>query len=221
MKRARADSASRRRPAKPARKTRPLRRWIVLLLFLGLAVYAYRLWLYETPEETSVQPLYKLPFPAGERYRCVKGRGVTPLMSHHGPDFYSIDFGMPVHSLIVAARAGVVTRVEIDSNVSGRSKELMWQANRINITHSDGTQTQYVHLEYHGALVNVGDRVEQGQPIGYSGNTGASMMPHLHFSVADMEKHETIPFAFEGFYGEPIIPKAFLSYTSYNVSPAE
>lgn len=50
----------------------------------------------------------------------------------------------------------------------------------VSIKHANGTKTQYLHLD--SVLVKVSDRVVSGQTIGYSGNTGRSSGPHLHFT---------------------------------------
>jgi murein DD-endopeptidase MepM/ murein hydrolase activator NlpD len=211
-------------PEKSDRNKRHFRyRWIIVPLLLLLVLFdSYRVWVYKTPQEESVKAIYKLPYPAGKKYRCIKGRGVS-LLGHRGPAYYSIDFGMPVHSLIVAARKGVVVNIKDNSNVGGWSSKYLPDANRVLINHGDGTLAQYLHLEYKGVLVKVGQKVEQGQPIGYSGNTGESMMPHLHFSVGfrvEGGSVSTIPIAFENMHGQPIIPRNFLSYTSNNAPPA-
>ena len=49
------------------------------------------------------------------------------------------------------------------------------------IRHSDGNGTLYAHLKALG--VRVGELVERGQPVGYSGSTGNSTGPHLHFEA--------------------------------------
>ena len=49
--------------------------------------------------------------------------------------------------------------------------------------HSDGTFGDYAHLKYKGTVVKKGDFVEKDQLIGYSGSTGFSTGPHLHFAV--------------------------------------
>ena len=46
----------------------------------------------------------------------------------------------------------------------------------------------YWHLQYKGALLNVGDAVSQGQVIGISGNSGYTYFPHLHFIVWKYDK---------------------------------
>jgi len=38
-----------------------------------------------------------------------------------------------------------------------------------------------MHLTFEGSLVQVDDQVSRGEAIGYSGNTGDSSCPHLHF----------------------------------------
>lgn len=55
----------------------------------------------------------------------------------------------------------------------------------------------YVHLNFEGALVEVGDIVEANQPIGISGMTGFTTIPHLHF-VLYKARSISIPFTFKG-----------------------
>lgn len=90
---------------------------------------------------------------------------------------------MNVGQTVCAMRDGIVVGVKQDSNRGGRNKKYYNDANYILIYHEDGAFTQYVHLKYKGSLVKIGDKVKKSQPIGYSGNTGFSTGPHLHFGV--------------------------------------
>jgi murein DD-endopeptidase MepM/ murein hydrolase activator NlpD len=125
--------------------------------------------------------LYALPYERGVRHSVLQGYGSR--FSHTGLEAYAVDFDMPEGTAVHAARSGVVARVE-ESHARG-----CWEAgcgkfaNYIVILHSDGTTGEYYHLMKDGAIVTVGDSVGQGQKIGYSGNTGHSTMPHLHFAV--------------------------------------
>lgn len=51
----------------------------------------------------------------------------------------------------------------------------------VKIDHGNGITTMYAHLD--SVAVDPGDWVETGDLIGYSGNTGNSTGPHLHFTV--------------------------------------
>jgi hypothetical protein len=56
--------------------------------------------------------------------------------------------------------------------------------NYVLIDHGNGEYARYCHLR-EKVLVKVGDRVERGSVIGYVGNSGQSMEPHLHLELLD------------------------------------
>lgn len=69
---------------------------------------------------------------------------------------------------------------------SGRGKVLavgdyFFNGKTIFIDHGDGLITMYCHLDRIG--VKPGESVNQGQRIGFSGQTGRATGPHLHWSV--------------------------------------
>ena len=141
--------------------------------------------------------MYLLPYPSGLSFPV--SQGFHGKYSHTGGDCYSIDFKMPEGSPIHAAREGVVAGIKDDSSVGGSDKKYEWDANYILIQHSDGTLGHYVHLQKGGVKVKVGDKVQAGQFIGLSGNTGHSTGPHLHFAVFKAQtgkQRETIPVKF-------------------------
>lgn len=126
---------------------------------------------------------YQLPFANGSSFECIQG--FNGKFSHRSEaSKYAVDFKMPVGTPIHAARGGVIIFTKEDSNVGGNNRDkYINQANKIMILHEDGTIGNYVHLVQNGVVVEEGDQVETGQLIGYSGNTGFTTTPHLHFVV--------------------------------------
>jgi murein DD-endopeptidase MepM/ murein hydrolase activator NlpD len=108
-------------------------------------------------------------------------QGYESMFSHKGD--YAIDFKIKQGTRIVAAREGVVVFARESNTSGGISKKYVGKGNGITIKHSDGTYAHYWHLQHNGALVSVGDSIQQGQVIGLSGSTGFSAFPHLHFEV--------------------------------------
>jgi murein DD-endopeptidase MepM/ murein hydrolase activator NlpD len=53
--------------------------------------------------------------------------------------------------------------------------------NFVIIRHKHGYYTRYAHLQ--SSRVKLGQSVQQGEVIGYIGNTGISTGPHLHYEV--------------------------------------
>ncbi|HHS95701.1 MAG TPA: M23 family metallopeptidase, partial [Phaeodactylibacter sp.] len=123
--------------------------------------------------------VYQLPFPKEKSYLI--GQGYGGRFSHKGVN--AIDFNMPVGSKVTAARAGTVVFTKNNGSKSCKNKGCSDHANYVIILHEDGSFAQYVHLKKEGVLVKPGQKVKAGELIAYSGNTGWSSGPHLHFEV--------------------------------------
>ncbi|TGK82498.1 M23 family metallopeptidase [Leptospira noumeaensis] len=125
--------------------------------------------------------IYELPFERGLKVRVYQG--YKGSKSHQGDNRYSIDFGLKEGELITAAREGIVVDTEEKNSEGGFEIKYIHSANYVKILHDDGTIGQYAHLRYMGVLVKRGQRVSAGTPLGYTGSTGFSDGPHLHFEV--------------------------------------
>jgi len=105
---------------------------------------------------------------------------------------HAIDFLLPEGTEIIAACDGKVIDVKTDSNEGGLEKK--YQGNKflnyITIEHENEELSQYAHLRLEGACVKVGQKVKAGDLIGYSGNTGFTSAPHLHFHVCIINNSE-------------------------------
>ena len=56
------------------------------------------------------------------------------------------------------------------------------------VLHSDGTTGEYFHLQQASVRVRVGEHVARGTLLAFSGNTGYTSVPHLHFGVYRTEQ---------------------------------
>ena len=126
-------------------------------------------------------------------------QGFNGNYSHQGASRYTIDFDAPEGTPVLAARGGIVIDTKADGQLGGPSKSLAKHANYVAILHDDGTTGEYYHLRFDGVAVSRGDHVQIGQLIGYTGNTGFSSQPHLHFGVYMARPHgsyESVPVVF-------------------------
>lgn len=128
-------------------------------------------------EDTSW--VYRLPYKESGSYLVLQG--YFSRMSHRNRA--ALDFKMRPGTPVHAARAGVVMRLMEQHNKGGWNRKYRQYANFLVIEHEDGTRAGYWHLMKDGVAVNLGDTVRTGQLIAYSGKTGYSATPHLHFMV--------------------------------------
>lgn len=151
---------------------------------------------------------YLPPLAPGSRYQITQAFGGQ--YSHQdAQNRYAVDIIMPVGTPVHAARAGIVLEVEDDFFVSGQQQAYADKANSIRILHDDGSMAIYAHLALEQARVQPGSRVLAGDLIGFSGNTGFTSGPHLHFAVQINRGMElaSVPFQFLGTDGKPFEPQ--------------
>ncbi|MBI2583859.1 MAG: M23 family metallopeptidase [Candidatus Aenigmarchaeota archaeon] len=105
--------------------------------------------------------------------------------AHKGRLSNAVDFIVPEGTSVKAALDGTVVDVKDDSDVGGTDESFDSYGNYIEIRHANGEYSIYEHIRKNGSLVKAGDKVREGQIIGYSGSTGwiAHLGPHLHFDV--------------------------------------
>jgi len=134
---------------------------------------------YSLGDPAGAAQSYRYPFPwRGGPFRL--SQGANGDYSHYGPkNKYAMDIAMPVGTPIIAARAGVVVKVENSQNGRGTDPS----GNFVRVLHDDGTMGVYLHLKQGSVSVREGQRVAVGSPLALSGNTGNSSGPHLHFVV--------------------------------------
>lgn len=148
------------------------------------------------PNYTSQTP-YLPPLAPGSRFLITQA--FNGEFSHNdAQNRYAVDVMMPINTPIHAARAGTVLEVENDYFKSGTQQAYANKANSISILHDDGSMAIYAHLALEKALAQPGLKVEAGALIGYSGNTGFSSGPHLHFAIQVNRGMElvSVPFQF-------------------------
>lgn len=113
------------------------------------------------------------------------------IRSHKG-----VDYAAPTGTPVKAAGDGTVS---FAGNKSGYGKTVILQ-------HGKQYSTLYAHLSRYSQGLNEGDSVEQGQVIGYVGQSGLATGPHLHYEFRVNDQHRN-PLTLKLTQAEPIPPQ--------------
>lgn len=162
--------------------------------------------------------MYLVPFKKGSSVRV--SQGFNGAASHKGYSRYAVDFAVSTGTPIYAARSGKIVSTKSTGDRGGFDRSFGKYANFIVIEHSDQTLGKYYHLKKGGVNVAVNQMVKRGDLIGYSGNTGYSSGPHLHFSVSKVDpkyrqRPITVPFKLQTLNGVVTTPKRGDRYEVY------
>ncbi|HHX8659762.1 TPA: peptidoglycan DD-metalloendopeptidase family protein [Vibrio diabolicus] len=126
-------------------------------------------------DEHGVSIKNKLRFsdPFDKSYRVSSGydlkrtHPVTNITTPH----LGTDYATPVGTTIRSIADGIVLK----------SRYNRFAGNYINIRHTNGSVSRYLHLSQRH--VHVGEKISRGQVIGKTGNTGRTTGPHLHLEL--------------------------------------
>lgn len=112
--------------------------------------------------------------------------------SHVGKE---VDFSLPVGTPIQSPVSGTVVKVQTLANSYGKN---------VRVRDADGNTHYFAHLNDFN--VKEGDTIQAGQVIGYSGNTGNSGSPHLHYEVrrGDNQGDQLDPYTYINAYNNSV-----------------
>jgi len=119
-------------------------------------------------EAPSIKPFkekegIRMSSPFGERVHPIKKKN----MHHNG-----VDFAMPMNTPILASADGEVVDISYSDTGYG---------NKIVVKHDEVYSSIYAQLA--SVVVEQGQPIKQGEVIAYSGSSGSSTAPHLHYEV--------------------------------------
>ncbi len=117
-----------------------------------------------------------------------------------------MDFSAEQGTEIYATGDGVVAEVENSRRGYG---------NHVVLNHGYGYKTLYAHMTQY--IVRRGEKVKRGQIIGYVGNTGTSVAPHLHYEVIkNGEKVNPV-----NFYFNDLTPEEYEKIIEFSSTPTQ
>lgn len=113
--------------------------------------------------------------------------------SHVGKE---VDFSLPVGTPIQSPVSGTVVMIQSRTDSYGKN---------VRIRDADGNTHYFAHLSGFGDIQE-GDTIDAGTIIGYSGNTGNSASPHLHYEVrrGDNQQDQLDPYTYINAYNNSV-----------------
>jgi len=117
----------------------------------------------------------------GKKHRPVNGGTITQGLHDVYTGYGAVDIGVPVGSKVYAVNDGKIT-LSTDLPGSGNGGYRSY-GRYIKLKTDSGPEVLYAHLSRRS--VSTGTNVAGGAVIGYSGNTGNSTGPHLHFGASN------------------------------------
>ena len=143
--------------------------------------------------------MFPLICPSLTKYECVQG--FYGKFTHVFPEnSFAADFSCPIGTPVVACLPGYISEVCDQYDSEGIHVNNFYSCNYVAVKHGEeygGVVSEYVHILKGSCTLlglKVGDKVNPGQTICRSGNSGFSPQPHLHFQVNLGQN--SVPFVF-------------------------
>lgn len=127
---------------------------------------------YNEKGQNLAKSLLKSPLKYARISSSFNPKRMHPVL-HRVKGHWGTDYAAPVGTPVMASAAGKVVTASRQGGAG----------NLVVIDHGGGLSTYYMHLSRYAKGLKPGQQVKQKQVIAYSGNTGLSTGPHLHFGV--------------------------------------
>ena len=112
----------------------------------------------------------------------VSNKNLSRIASGYGYRIHPIYKTRKLHTgMDFSAKSGTPIYATGDGKISKVKKSRIGYGNHVIIDHRYGYKTLYAHMTKY--IVHRGQKVKRGEVIGYVGNTGTSVAPHLHYEV--------------------------------------
>ena len=122
--------------------------------------------------------------------RLLKNSDILITQTYKPGIHNGIDLVGKNHSLDYITAHSDGTVVNLRANYRTNDKTGNSYGNFVKIKHKNGYYTLYAHLKCNSIPVKIGNKIKQGDVIGYMGNTGHSFGAHLHFEVRDKNNNK-------------------------------
>ncbi|MCB1009006.1 MAG: peptidoglycan DD-metalloendopeptidase family protein [Acidobacteria bacterium] len=147
---------------------------------------------YDADGRPLVKMFLRSPLPYSRVTSRFSRRRFHPVLKTFRPH-YGVDYGAPVGTPVRVTASGTVVSAGWDGG-GGKT---------VKVRHPNGYLTAYLHLSKFAAGLHAGDRVAQGEVIGYVGATGLASGPHLDYRV-QQNGHWIDPLSIRSVPGEPL-----------------
>jgi murein DD-endopeptidase MepM/ murein hydrolase activator NlpD len=128
---------------------------------------------YYNPDGTSLERQFlRAPLKYSRISSGFSYRRLHPVLHRYQPH-WGVDFVAPKGTPVMATADGTVIRRGYDK-ASG---------NAVGIRHGNGYESYYLHLSRYPRSLSVGDKVKQGEVIGFVGSTGWATAAHLDYRI--------------------------------------
>jgi len=126
----------------------------------------------------------------------VSNKNLSRMASGYGYRIHPIYKTRKLHTgMDFSAKSGTPIYATGDGKISKVRRSRRGYGNHVIIDHGYGYKTLYAHMKKYA--VKKGQKVKRGEVIGYVGNTGTSVAPHLHYEVhKDGKKINPVNFYF-------------------------
>ena len=112
----------------------------------------------------------------------VSNKNLSRMASGYGYRIHPIYKTRKLHTgMDFSAKTGTPIYATGDGKISKLKRSRRGYGNHVIIDHGYGYKTLYAHMQKY--IVKKGQKVTRGEVIGYVGNTGTSVAPHLHYEV--------------------------------------